>query len=181
MPCHIPPHRKSPIASPVARKEMVLKALADIPEFELETCELDRNTPSYMVESLEILRARYGQKQPLCLILGADAFAHITRWYQWERLLKLAHLAIFKRPDSPFEVPAQLDALYPNCVISETDKLTNVSAGFIIFLQESLPLAVSATQIREAFRCNQDPRFLLPDPVRHYIHHHAIYKEISNL
>ncbi len=160
---------------------MVLEALAGIPEFELETCELDRNSPSYMVESLQILRARYGEKQPLCLILGTDAFAHITSWYQWERLLALTHLAIFNRPESPFQVPAQLDALHPNCVISETDKLKNMSSGLIISLKESVPLTVSSTQIRDAFRSNQDPRFLLPDPVRRYIHHHAIYKETPNL
>ncbi len=159
---------------------MVLEALAGIPEFELETCELDRNQPSYMVESLQILRTRYGQKQPLCLILGTDAFANITSWYQWERLLELTHLAIFNRPGSIFQVPAQLDALYPNCVISETDKLSNMSAGLIFLLKDSVPLSVSSTQIREAFRCNQDPRFLLPDPVRRYIHHHAIYKETPN-
>ncbi len=181
MPCHIPAHRKAPVADASARKQMVLNAISGIPEFKLEECELIRNSPSYMVDSLQILRERYGYKQPLCLILGADAFANITTWHEWERLLELTHLAVFNRPDSPFQVPPLLDALYPNCVVSEADKLKSMSAGLIIHLKDGLPLAVSSTQIRDALRLNQDPRFMLPDAVWRYIRYHSIYKETPDL
>ncbi len=56
------------------RKTLLQLALADTPGFVLDERELQRPGPSYMVDTLESLRADY-PTTTLCLIIGMDAFA----------------------------------------------------------------------------------------------------------
>src|SRR5690606_16625703 len=92
IPCRLPPHRTEPEAGPALRLKMLELALHDAePGFRIDTRELDRPGPSYMVETLASIRTEIGTR-PLCLIAGLDAFHGFPRWHRWRELFDLAHI-----------------------------------------------------------------------------------------
>ena len=87
IPAGQPACRGTPQVSGAQRLEMVRLAIAGNPRFELDSAEVDEaliDAPrtSYTVPTLERLRQPQvcGAKQPLVLLVGADAFACLTRW-----------------------------------------------------------------------------------------------------
>ena len=97
VPCRLPPHRDLPQASPQQRLELLQLAVAKEPALAIDTRELDRSGPSYMVDTLASLRAERGQ-QPLCLALGMDALLGLESWYHWRDIAELCHLVVMQRP-----------------------------------------------------------------------------------
>jgi nicotinate-nucleotide adenylyltransferase len=97
IPAGTPPHRGTPFVSAGHRREMVRIAIEGNALFELDERELHRDGPSYSFDTLTGLRAELGRR-PLCLLLGADAFAALTTWHRWEELFELAHLVVAHRP-----------------------------------------------------------------------------------
>jgi nicotinate-nucleotide adenylyltransferase len=108
LPNNVPPHRPQPEASPSQRVEMVRLAIADLPLFDLDLREMQRDTPSFTLETLTELRAERGDDQPLAFIIGQDSLLTLHKWHRWEELLSLCHLLVCKRPgyDSTMETPA---------------------------------------------------------------------------
>ena len=96
IPCRIPPHRDEPLADPLQRLAMVRAALAGQPEMIADDREIKRDGSSYMVDTLESLRNEF-VNDPLCLILGMDAFMELPTWHRWQDLLTLAHLVVMHR------------------------------------------------------------------------------------
>src|SRR5579864_366976 len=72
IPCYQPVHRKSPIASPEQRLAMVRKAVENEPALQVDSCEIQRKGPSYMIDTLLTLHKKLPHT-PLCLIMGIDA------------------------------------------------------------------------------------------------------------
>lgn len=93
-----PPHRRPPGASAHQRLGLLQLALHGDPRFGIDTRELERPGPSWMVDTLRSLRAELGPGQPLVLLLGDDAWAGFDRWHQWSEIPALAHLLVVDRP-----------------------------------------------------------------------------------
>ena len=90
MPAGLPPHRPPPIASAAQRLAMLQVALRGQSRLIPDGRELAREGASYTVDTLAGLRAEQGDR-PLVLLLGADAFAGLPGWHEWQRLFELAH------------------------------------------------------------------------------------------
>ena len=86
---------------PTARLEMVRLALHSHHEFIVDVREVYRTDPCYTVDTLTSLRDELGTEQPLCLLLGSDAFLQLHTWHQWQRLFELAHIVVMQRPGRP--------------------------------------------------------------------------------
>lgn len=174
IPCNIPPHRGAPVASAAQRLAMLQLALKDVPGCVIDQRELEREGPSYMVDTLASLRAEVGQR-PLCLILGLDAFLGLDRWHQWRRLLELAHIVVTTRPGSRLPEHGEVVNLVNHRQAEDHHVLRGSTAGLIYF-QAVTQLDISATAIREAVRAKRDIHFLLPEAVRLYIEREGIYR-----
>ncbi len=176
VPAHIPPHRDKPGRATIDRAEMVALAIAGQPGFVLDTCELERDRPSYTVETLALMRERFGADEPLLLLLGSDAFAGLPDWHQWQRLLDLAHIVVMARPgDHPAaeRFPAGwLDAR----LTDDAADLRRRPAGSILRLPVS-QLDISATKIRAALHEGRSARYLLPDPLLDFIQSRQLYDQ----
>ncbi|MFM8332350.1 MAG: nicotinate-nucleotide adenylyltransferase [Candidatus Methylumidiphilus sp.] len=174
LPCRVPAHRGPPGASPEQRLRMIEAALACAGTgFTVDRRELQREGPSYMVDTLASLRAEAGDR-PLCLIVGQDAFAGFPGWRRWRELFDLAHVAVLRRPDIaapqwPGELAEALDGRQV-----EAGELPKSSAGRVVFL-EVTQLAISATGIRRLIAVGQSPCYLLPDPVLQMIRAEGLY------
>jgi len=175
VPCRLPPHRAVPEASPELRLRMLKLALHDAePGSCIDTRELDRPGPSYMVDTLASIRAEIGIG-PLCLIVGLDAFLGLPRWHRWRELFDLAHIIVMRRPGS---APDFAGDLAPYITERRTDKpavLGLQPAGSIHFV-DVIQLDISATRIREAVRNGKSARYLVPDPVWRFIQTEGLYR-----
>ena len=98
IPAGQPPHRGAPRTAASHRLEMVRRAIAGNPRFEVDAREVQRPDPSYTVDTLTALRAELGNEQPLWLLLGADAFSGLPSWHQWRQLFELANIVVAARP-----------------------------------------------------------------------------------
>ncbi len=158
------------------RVAMLKLAIAGVPAFEIETCEIQRETPSYMVDTLATLQQAYPQ-QTLCLIIGADAAQGFDTWHQWESIFSLAHLVVVARPDYDIKTIPWLQPQLLQRQVFFPDALCQEKAGKILIFPTSL-LAISAQAIRRQLANHHSPRFLLPDAVLNYIHQHHLYERV---
>lgn len=174
LPCHRPPHRQEPQASPKQRLSMVKAATRD--EVSLEVCDLEirRGGTSYMIDTLEILRDQF-QNQPLCLLLGIDAFLGFPSWHRYLDILNLAHLVIAHRPRFQLPTRGLIASLLKKHGTTHSQDLHTRLNGCIYF-SPITPLEISATDIRKQISLGRNPRFLLTDRVLRYIHTHHIYR-----
>ena len=178
IPAGMPPHRDSPQVAAQHRSAMVQLAIADQPAFILDDREVKRNAPCYTVDTLRELRAEYGAAQPLCLLMGGDAFLQLHTWHEWEQLFELAHIVVGYRPGFTLEerthsTTATLRQHYQQRLCT-ADALSQHPYGGIVEL--AIPkLEISATLIRSRVAENRTIRYLLPNAVANYIHQHHLY------
>jgi nicotinate-nucleotide adenylyltransferase len=164
VPSRIPPHRGTPGAAPERRLALLRAALDEAePGFRLDTRELDRPGPSYTVDTLASIRAEIGS-QPLCLIVGLDAFLGLHRWHRWRELPGLAHILVMRRPGSAPAFADELTALLAARATPDARALRTQPQGAVHFVEVS-QLDISATRIRAALAAGLSARYLLPDPV----------------
>ena len=160
MPANVPPHRSSPQASPAERVAMLRAALAGQSRLVLDARELERDGPSYTIDTLRELRAEQGGR-PLVLLLGADAFAGLSTWNRWGELFDFAHIGVLSRPGVQVMRSAELEQEVAARRVDDVAPLRAQPCGKLIELAVT-PLEVSATRIRELLAAGRDPRYLLP-------------------
>lgn len=146
------PARRSPFkgpgfASDHDRLAMLRLAASDNSRFRIETCELEREPPSYTVDTLRTLTQR-APGNALTLILGSDAAKDLEKWRDLGEIRRLAEVRILARPDEPSG---------PEALVFEG-------------------LSVSSTGIRSAVGAGRSIRYLTPDSVRLYIEEKGLYK-----
>jgi nicotinate-nucleotide adenylyltransferase len=165
-----PPHRKKPLASAQQRADMLSIAISSKPYFFLDSRELNRDMPSYTVDTLRELRYELGSHAPIAWLMGADAFAQLHTWHEWEDLFDLAHFVVAVRPGysmhSPhFSISARL--------CQSPEQLGESPFGRVFGLQCPLR-SESASAIRHAFAVGAPPIGLNP-AVQAYILEHDLY------
>jgi nicotinate-nucleotide adenylyltransferase len=157
------------------RVAMLEAALAGQPNVEISTLELDREGPSYFVNTLEALReqlpgagAEAGAGVELRFLIGCDQAIEFHRWRDWERILELAEPIVLLRP--PW-TRASLRA-----ALAETQGESRAQWWVDHLANESLPrIDVSATMIRERLAQGESIDDLVTPAVGAYIREHGLY------
>lgn len=153
-------HRR--VSPAAARLEMVRAAVEPFDWAEVSTVEIDRDGPSYTVDTLAALAQ---PDEDWWFILGADALADMPAWREPQRIIELARLAVTRRSDVDAElIPAALREAIPH--IEERMDMVEMS-----------PLEISATEIRRRVRAGESTEFLLPDAVRVVVDRLGLYRD----
>jgi len=151
------PWQKSRVISAAAHREaMVRLAMGDEPRFALERCELEREGPSYTLDTVRALREREPQAQWF-LLIGHDQYAGLHTWRGWRDLLGMVALAVANRPGQRPEPDAEVRA----------------------FAHHAVPLpmmAIASTDIRARVAAGEDIAELVPESVARYIDRHHLYR-----
>lgn len=171
IPCAQPAHRSSPLSSPEMRFQMLTLAVKNQPDLIVDRRELEREGPSYMVDTLRSLRAE-NSHTGLMLFMGTDAFQGIMNWYQWQALFDYAHIVVITRPG--YQLPV-LSGVLAEKKIQSVDELKKTLAGYLFF-QSVTQLDISASKIRQQIEKDGNPGYLLPDCVISYIEKNTLYK-----
>lgn len=173
VPCRRPPHRGLPVADSGLRVAMLEAALNGLQGMRVDKREIERDGPSYMVDTLTSFRQENGDT-PLCLLMGMDVFNSFDQWHKWQNILELAHLIVMQRPDSKEPEEGKLVEILSKHKLDNMNDMNSERAGKIIFLPVT-QIDISASQIREAFYKGKNCRYLLPDSVIDIIEKERIY------
>jgi len=176
LPAADPPHRSAPGAAAVDRAAMVGLAILDEPRLMLDLREMERDGPSWTVETLRLLREELGPELPLAWLVGADSFLGLPTWKSWRELLDLVHFIVADRPGSPLDVDLtpELDSAVAGRWTTNCADLCDDPAGRVLLLHQPLQ-PQSATELRHRIAAGQPWRDLVPPDVADYIAEHGLY------
>jgi nicotinate-nucleotide adenylyltransferase len=137
------------ISSSVHRLNMCQAAVRGVPGLVVDDRELDRDGPTYTIETLE----SFPEEEELFLIVGSDAAAGLETWHRWREILDRAQLAVAPRAESA----------------------TGDFHGAIVI--EMGLLQISGTDIRARVRSGRPFRYLVTRAVHDYIVENDLYTE----
>ena len=146
------------------RFQLCVAAASADDRFEASRLEVDREGPSYTVESLQALKKEH-PKDDLVWILGGDQAARLRSWREPEKVLELATIAVAER-----------GAWRRAGIFVEAAELR--SSERLVFF-EMIPIALSSTYIRRRIARGQPIRYLVPDPVAALIESRGLYGEAA--
>lgn len=167
-------HRDQPGTPAELRCALVQAAVADQPGFIMDNRELHRDGPSWSYHTLESFRREYPD-EPLCFLMGGDAFNGYLQWHRPLEILELAHLVVMQRPDAS-RPGGELAALLDRRQTCEAGDLHASPAGRI-FLQPVTQLDISASDIRQRIAVGRSARFLVPEQVLGIIQQLRLYED----
>ena len=183
LPARTPPHRSlEPRASVFHRFAMAALAAAER-DMIVSDLELRREGPSYTALTLEALHRDGYAPSHLYFITGSDAFAEVSTWYDYPRILQLANFVVVSRPGAPL-----VSELVPNPRLraSDSDRRNSPkpSAEAAISLIPSAPTVlsvkadtpdVSSTEVRRRIGAGEPFENLVPASVAAHIRRHRLY------
>lgn len=164
LPCGQSPHKPNgAFATGQQRAEMLEFAIAGDPRFGVCRIELERNGPSYTVETLRQLRVEQPDSE-LFFLMGADSLADLPLWREPQAILELATIIAVNRGHRP---PPDLATLERRLGSTVRDRVRLVTMPAI---------DLSATEIRERVRSGRSLRFRVPRAVEEYIRQSEVYR-----
>lgn len=173
VPCQIPVHKHTVFASAEHRLNMLQLVTQTVPEFIVDPREVYRDTPSYMIETLQSLKQDFPDT-PLLLMMGSDAFNELPSWHEWQALLNYCHILIVLRPGHRLNLNTQMQNYYDKHVLKDASELEERQSGGV-YMQTVTALEISATMIRAQTEAKLSSKFLLPDSVLAYIVEQKLY------
>lgn len=157
-----PPHKlNNPVSEAAHRVAMTQMAIAGHAGFTLSTFDVDRPSPHYSAVALEMLEQQHPQHD-WCFIMGADSLEDLPRWYEPQRLIAQAMLAVAGRPGVRPDL-AEIEQAVPGV----SARVQWVDAPLV---------DLSSTQLREMVKAGASIRYLVPDSVIDYIQQHDLYR-----
>lgn len=155
------PYEKGPVSPAEDRYLMTVIATASNPGFHVSRADIDRDGPTYTIDTLRDMRAVFGADTSLYFITGADALGRILSWKDALEMLSLAHFVGVTRPG--FELT---DEHLPD------DSVT---------LVEVPAMAISSTACRDRVAAGEPVWYLVPDGVVQYINKRGLYRGSGNV
>jgi nicotinate-nucleotide adenylyltransferase len=160
VPARLSPHKDAVPTDARHRVAMVALAIAGRPDWSIDLEELDRQPPSFTIDTLRSIAARHPDDE-LWLLMGTDILAGFARWREPEAILGLARLAAFHR--EPYVGPG---LVVPE-VAGLADRLAIFDAGSV---------KISATDLRNDLEAGRAIGGRVPEPVAEYITKQGLYK-----
>ncbi len=175
IPNKVSPLKDLSVASSLEKIKMLEIAFKDFKEIEIEDYELNKEGPSFMVETLQYLDNKLGKKKHFLLIIGEDSFQSFHRWKNYQHIIKMTSLLVMNRPGLKNDLTAKATALHKDC-IENTFGDNNFKKGKIYFIKiKSNP--ASSTYIRENIDDQNVLSEGLDDDVLKYLKEQKIYNK----
>jgi nicotinate-nucleotide adenylyltransferase len=175
LPCKTPTMKPATTANNLQRITMLELALKQLNDFSIDLREMNRDTPSYMVDTLTTYRTEY-KNASITLILGYDAFLSLPKWHHWEQIITLAHLLVINRNQfATTTIPEALQELLIKHKSKNKTDLQNNKAG-IIYEFDAGNYLISSTEIKKELKNQLYIDEQLPIAVYQYIKEQKLYQ-----
>ena len=160
VPARQSPHKTASPADPKHRVAMLALAIEGRPDWSLSLSELEREGPSYTVDTLRELSARLLHDE-LWVLMGTDALAGLDRWKEPNEIVRLARVAAFYRD------PYRGAGLVVPDVGGLAQRLEVFDAGSV---------RISSTELREDLARGMSAAGRVPPAVAEYITKQGLYR-----
>jgi nicotinate-nucleotide adenylyltransferase len=157
IPAYDPPH-KTNLLDFSQRWQMLKMAIAKNPLFELSDIEKHRSGKSFTIDTLRVLKKQYPTDK-LFFIMGTDQFAELSTWKEPDKLFRLAKIIVMRRPGFVMKK-------YPKRVAAKEKS---------VVLLDVIQIDIASAEIRYRIKNNLSIRYMLPEPVLHYIIRNRLY------
>lgn len=159
VPNGIPPHKEQVLGGDKeARYEMVRSAVQPIPEFDVSRIEVDRDGPSYTIDTIRALKDDY--PQGICFIVGADRLLKLDTWREPHELLRSVPFIVAPRSGVSldlFDVSPFREAVIVSLKMEDVD--------------------LSSSALRRRIQSGESIREWVPRQVAEYIDEHKLYRK----
>lgn len=158
-----PPHKQGrPITPLKHRLAMVRLALADAPEFELSTVDMDRQGPHFALDTVRII-SNQNPGAKLVYLMGGDSLRDLPLWHRPADFVEACYfIGVMRRPGDAIDL-SSLETKFPGL----TAKVHFVEAPL---------LEIAAHEIRARVAAGHPFRYFLPQAVYAYILEHNLYR-----
>ena len=161
-PTGLPWHKTKTATPGEDRYLMTVIATAADTRFEVSRVDIDREGPTYTVDTLSDLQQGFAAAHPndsaeWFFITGADALADIVSWRDPDGIIDQAHLVGVTRPGHQLSDPGLPEG--------------------VVTLIEIPALAISSSDIRQRVADGKPIDYLVPEGVARWIRKHRLYTE----
>lgn len=181
------PHKKDKKpTSAFHRFAMLALATGEKPKLRVSKIELDAPEMPYTVETQTKLKRKFSGAK-IFFVIGADSWAEIDTWREWERVLTQTNIIVVTRPGIEIDFSHISENIRKRIVdLQRKNKSTDESALFEarqnterktrIYITDAVNLDISSTQIRGAISAGKDDwGKLLPRAIAKYIEKYELY------
>ena len=152
---HNPLKARATLANDFDRLHMVQLAVDDNPKLRASNIEFSLPKPSYTIDTMAYLHEKYPDNS-FSLIMGSDNLESIHKWKNYQILLERYTIHIYKRPG--------------------TESIPSPEGSNVIF--HDVPLMdISSTFIRQSISDGRSIRYMVPDPVYHFLDGSRLYRQ----
>ena len=186
IPAHMAPHKREAAVTPALQRYAML-VLATQHEWPLRVSNLELDAPESpsTVDTLSRLQAELGRTTRLFFVMGADSWAEIVTWREWERVLTLTDHIIVTRPGYHLSTAHVTPSIRERIVDlrgasqGRVSRELDESDGPKIYVTDAVLMDVSATAVRRAAQDGggEWPALVSPS-VADYIKKYGLYREL---
>ena len=176
------PHKKSRNPTSVFhRYAMLCLATKNAPRLKVSRIELESPERPYSIETVTRLRKELTGTD-IFFVIGADSWAEINTWREWERLLSIVNIIVVTRPGHEIGFSHVTEEIRSRIVDSRENQYQNKSEipnpTPKIEITDAVHMDISATAIRQGIREKRDGwRELVTVDVAKYIEKYDIYNQ----
>ena len=158
------PWRKwgNPVLPAEHRVEMLRLAIADKSYYRLSLIEVEREGPSYTLDTLTELSSGSGAESEIFFIVGWDSLTDLPYWKSPEQIIQLCRLVAVHRPGYSRPALESLEMQVPGI------------SGRVVLLDRPV-VDISASEIRERVARGLPISGLVPEAVEQYIRENGLY------
>lgn len=182
---HAPHKKDKKPTSALHRYAMLCLATENETKIKVSTVELDAPEKPFTFETQMKLKTELPDAE-IFFVIGADSWAEIDTWREWQKVLTLTNIIVVTRPDYEIEFSHVTEEIRARIVdLRNESRMTNgelrktenkMVHDSRIYITDAVNLDVSATEIRRKIRDREnDWRELVPVEIAKYIEKYELY------
>ena len=154
VPANIPAHKETSLTDDPLLRLSMTRAGVEPYGYEVSDCEIERGGISYMVDTVDFIKRKYGINERIGLVIGEDLLKGFHKWMRYVELVKAVDLLLARRGDTR---QSRCDIEY-TCL-------------------DNPDFPVSSTDIRNRIAAGRPYRFLVPPEVHRFIENNGLYRK----
>ncbi|VBB07884.1 probable nicotinate-nucleotide adenylyltransferase [Lucifera butyrica] len=164
IPAGNPPHKQNLSVTPARHRYiMTVMATCSNPHFHVSPLEIERDGPSYTIDTVMTLVKQYGTDTDFYFITGVDTVRDLPTWNKIDKLLELCHFVAAARPGGVG-------------TIDDIIKYFGAAGQRRIHRLATPELEISSTDIRERIKSGRSIKYIVPENVENYILKENLYR-----
>ncbi len=165
--------------SPAMDRMAMLKLAFTSSSYEVSSVEIKHSekskNPSYTIETIKYFFGR--DKNTYLLIIGTDALANMSDWYNWQEIIKYCHILVVNRSEMSVFTQIwnpKITKLIKDHSTTQLKDLQCKRAGSIYFISMSM-IDISSSMVRQYIKNKKNLDGIIPFQIEKYILENLLY------